>query len=111
MKYEEAMKSLEEITEKLEEGNLPLEEALQKFEEGMKLVSSCEKKLKEVEKRIQVLIKEKDTFRLQEWEAEESGKKVEEEERNEGLLEKEKGNKSEEGKPEEQNFLFPEEKK
>ncbi len=103
MKYEEAMKRLEEITEKLEEGNLPLEEALQKFEEGMKLVSSCEKKLKEVEKRIRVLIKEKDTFRLQEW-------KAEEEERNEGLSEKEKGNKSEEGKPEEQNFLFPEEK-
>lgn len=83
MKYEEAMKRLEEITEKLEEGNLPLEEALQKFEEGIKLVSFCEKKLKEVEKRIQILIKEKDKFRLKEWEAEEPG---EEEEKEQNLL-------------------------
>jgi len=65
------MNKLEAITQKLEEGNLPLEEALQRFEEGMKLISFCQKKLEETEKKIQVLIKEKDKFKLKGWEEEE----------------------------------------
>ena len=67
MKFEEAMERLEKITEELEEGNLSLDEALAKFEEGMKLISFCEKRLDEVEKKIQVLIKEGEKFRLKDW--------------------------------------------
>jgi len=68
VKFEEAIEKLQKITQELEEGELPLEEALERFEEGMKLIGFCEKKLEEVEKRIQILIKEKDKFKLKEWE-------------------------------------------
>ena len=68
MKFEEAIEKLQKITQELEEGELPLEEALERFEEGMKLINLCEKKLEEVEKRIQILIKEKDKLKLKEWE-------------------------------------------
>ena len=67
MKFEEAMEKLQKITQELEQENLPLEESLQKFEEGMKLASFCEKKLEEVEKKIQILVKEGNTLRLKEW--------------------------------------------
>ena len=67
MKFEEAMEKLQEIVHHLEAGNLPLEESLQKFEEGIKLIDFCEKKLDEVEKKIQVLTKEDGKFKLEEW--------------------------------------------
>jgi len=67
VKFEEAMEKLQKITQELEQENLPLEESLQKFEEGMKLASFCEKKLEEVEKKIQILVKEGNTLRLKEW--------------------------------------------
>jgi len=67
VKFEEAMEKLERITEQLEEGSLSLDEALERFEEGVKLIDFCEKKLREAEKKIQVLMKEKEGFRLKEW--------------------------------------------
>lgn len=67
MKFEEAMERLEKITEELEQGNLSLDGALAKFEEGMKLISFCEKRLDEVEKKIELLIKEGEKFRLKDW--------------------------------------------
>jgi exodeoxyribonuclease VII small subunit len=67
VKFEEAMEKLEKITEELEQGNLSLDAALERFEEGMKLIGFCEKRLDEVEKKIQVLIKEGEKFRLKDW--------------------------------------------
>jgi len=67
VKFEEAMERLEKITEDLEQGNLSLDAALERFEEGMKLIGFCEKRLGEVEKKIQVLIKEGERFRLKDW--------------------------------------------
>jgi exodeoxyribonuclease VII small subunit len=67
VKFEEAMERLEKITEELEEGNLSLDGALARFEEGMKLIGFCEKRLNEAEKKIQVLIKEGEKFRLKDW--------------------------------------------
>jgi exodeoxyribonuclease VII small subunit len=57
LKFEEAMKKLEEIVQKLEEGNLPLEKSLELFEEGMKLSKFCSKKLEEAQTKIEVLTK------------------------------------------------------
>ena len=57
MKFEDAIEKLEKIVTELEEGGLPLEELLKKFEEGIKLSRFCSKKLKEAEKRIEVLTK------------------------------------------------------
>ncbi|MGZ0086286.1 exodeoxyribonuclease VII small subunit [Caldibacillus thermoamylovorans] len=56
--FEEAMKQLETIVEKLEEGNVPLEEAIAFFQEGMKLSKLCHDKLQQVENKLEYLLRE-----------------------------------------------------
>jgi len=58
--FEDAMARLEKLVEEMEGGDLPLEEILQKYEEGNRLVKLCAARLNEAEKRIEVLMKEKD---------------------------------------------------
>lgn len=58
MKFEEALKRLEKIVEKLESGELSLEESLQIFEEGVKLASSCQLELKKADGQVKLLIKQ-----------------------------------------------------
>lgn len=60
IKFEEALKKLQEIVEELESGNIPLDESLAKYEEGIRLVRLCQKKLQEAKKKIEVLVKTKD---------------------------------------------------
>jgi exodeoxyribonuclease VII small subunit len=57
-KFEDALKRLEEVLESLEHGNLNLEESVQTFEEGVKLVRFCHDKLDEVERRVELLLKD-----------------------------------------------------
>lgn len=47
MKFEEGMRQLAEIAEKLEAGGLPLEEAVRLYGEGAKLAESCQKELEQ----------------------------------------------------------------
>jgi len=56
--FEEALKRLEDIVEKMENGSLPLEEMISCFEEGNALSKICGKKLSELEKKIEILVKE-----------------------------------------------------
>jgi len=56
--FEESLKKLEKIVEKLERGSLPLEEAMEAFAEGVRLVNVCNQKLDEVENRVQMLVKD-----------------------------------------------------
>jgi|UniRef100_A0A7C3SJH4 exodeoxyribonuclease VII small subunit len=56
--FEEALKRLEEVLEALEHGNLNLEESLKAFEEGVGLVRFCHEKLDEVERRVELLLKD-----------------------------------------------------
>ncbi|MGQ9671266.1 MAG: exodeoxyribonuclease VII small subunit [Desulfosoma sp.] len=58
--FEEAMKRLEEIVDKLEKGDLPLEEAMEAFTEGVGLVRQCHEKLEEAEKKVQMLVQGED---------------------------------------------------
>lgn len=58
--FEDAMTRLEKLVDEMESGDLPLEEILQKYEEGNRLVKHCAARLNEAEKRIEVLMKEKD---------------------------------------------------
>ncbi|MGQ9485813.1 MAG: exodeoxyribonuclease VII small subunit [Desulfosoma sp.] len=58
--FEEAMKRLEEIVDKLEKGDLPLEEAMEAFTEGVSLVRQCHEKLEEAEKKVQMLVQGED---------------------------------------------------
>jgi exodeoxyribonuclease VII small subunit len=53
--FEESLVKLEEITRKLEAGELSLDESLKIFEEGIRLSRYCEKKLTEVEHKLEIL--------------------------------------------------------
>ena len=55
--FEKAMANLEKVVEALESGDLTLEKALQAYEEGVFLVKTCQSKLTETEKKIEVLTK------------------------------------------------------
>jgi exodeoxyribonuclease VII small subunit len=60
MTFEKAMKKLEGIVQELEAGQLTLEESLKKFQEGVKLSQYCSSKLEETEKKITLLLKDRD---------------------------------------------------
>ncbi len=53
------MEELRDIVEKLQSGNLPLEESIKLFQKGTKLISYSHKKLDEIEKKVKILIEEK----------------------------------------------------
>lgn len=60
IKFEDAMKELEQIASQLEKGDLNLDQSVTKFEEGMKLSKTCNKILEYAEKRISILIRNED---------------------------------------------------
>jgi len=57
-KFEDALKQLEGIVEKLEGEDLSLEDSLKDFEEGVRLTRYCHNKLNEAEKKIEILMKD-----------------------------------------------------
>ncbi len=59
-KFEDALTKLEKIVSKLEDGEIPLEESLKLFEEGIRLSRLCNQKLDEAEKKVEILLKDKD---------------------------------------------------
>lgn len=59
VKFEQAMARLEAIVGELEKGDLPLEESLKIFEEGIRLSKSCLKVLEEAERKVEVLVQDK----------------------------------------------------
>lgn len=58
LSFEEALEKLEAIVAKMEDGNLPLDQMIKYYEEGNALSSICGKKLKALEKKIEILVKE-----------------------------------------------------
>jgi exodeoxyribonuclease VII small subunit len=73
-----ALKALEETVEKLEEPDLPLEESIELFEWGTKLSEVCYARLKDAEKKVEVLIRKvpnpqsRDDFEREEFDANEN---------------------------------------
>jgi exodeoxyribonuclease VII small subunit len=59
-KFETALKKLEDVVRRLEGGELSLEDSLKAFEEGVKQANFCAGKLDEAEKRVEILLKQKD---------------------------------------------------
>ncbi len=57
-KFEDALKRLEEIVQRLEGGDLPLEDSLKYFEEGVRLSRFLSGKLEEAEKKVEILLKD-----------------------------------------------------
>jgi exodeoxyribonuclease VII small subunit len=58
--FEAALEDLEGVVEQLETGELALEESLVAFEKGVGLVVYCNQKLGEAEKKVELLIKDKE---------------------------------------------------
>ncbi|HTP04129.1 MAG TPA: exodeoxyribonuclease VII small subunit [Nitrospirota bacterium] len=58
-KFEAALARLEDIVKELETGDLPLEQSLKLFEEGIKLSRLCNKRLEDAERRVEILLKNK----------------------------------------------------
>lgn len=56
-KFEDAMKKLEGIVERMEKGDMPLTESLKLFEEGVKLTRFCSQELQKAEKKVELLTK------------------------------------------------------
>lgn len=56
LSFEEAMKALEKVVERLEQGDVPLEEAIAMFQEGMALSKHCHDKLMKVEKQLDEIL-------------------------------------------------------
>ncbi|MCH7928417.1 MAG: exodeoxyribonuclease VII small subunit [Candidatus Dadabacteria bacterium] len=55
-KFEKSIDELREIIEKLESGNIPLDDSLSLFEKGVKILNSANKKLSQMEKKVEILI-------------------------------------------------------
>ena len=53
--FEDGLEKLEAVVSEMEDGNLPLEKLIVHYEEGSKLLIQCETKLKEAEKKIEIL--------------------------------------------------------
>jgi exodeoxyribonuclease VII small subunit len=59
VKFEKAMKRLEQIVEDLEKGDLDIDKSLEMFEEGIKMSRLCSQKLAEAESKIEKLTQDK----------------------------------------------------
>ncbi len=59
-RFEDALNKLEKIVSKLEGGDISLEESLRLFEEGVRLSRFCNQKLDEAEKKVEILLKDKE---------------------------------------------------
>jgi len=58
LSFEDALEKLEAVAAKMEDGNLPLDQMIRYYEEGNKLSSICGRKLKDLEKKIEILVRE-----------------------------------------------------
>lgn len=56
--FEKALERLESIVEKLESDDLGLDDSLALFEEGITLSRLCHARLEEVERRVEIVLKE-----------------------------------------------------
>ncbi|MEI7437311.1 MAG: exodeoxyribonuclease VII small subunit [bacterium] len=59
--FEKSLTRLEAIVAEMESGRLPLETMMARFEEGQRLVRYCGDKLGEVERKIELLVKQGET--------------------------------------------------
>ena len=59
-KFEKALNRLEGIVSKLEGGDLDLEDSLKLFEEGIRLSRFCSQKLDEAERKVEILLRDRE---------------------------------------------------
>ena len=56
MKYEEAIKKLEEIVEKMENGDLDIDQMAEQLKEAQKLVKMCQERLTKVDEEVKKVL-------------------------------------------------------
>ncbi|MDO9536267.1 MAG: exodeoxyribonuclease VII small subunit [Bacillota bacterium] len=66
MSFEDALKKLEIIIEKMESEELSLEDSLRNFEEGMELTRHCRKLLTDAEYKVEILLQSGELVDFQE---------------------------------------------
>ena len=54
--FEDELKRLEEIVEKIKDNRVPIEEAISMFEEGMKISHFLEKEIEKMEGKVNILL-------------------------------------------------------
>lgn len=57
LSFEDAFSRLEHILEKMNSGSVGLDESLKLYEEADKLIATCNKRLTDAEKKIEILVK------------------------------------------------------
>ena len=60
LKFEDALARLETIVAELERGDLPLNDSLKMIEEGIKLSKTCLKMLDDAERKVEIMVQDKD---------------------------------------------------
>lgn len=60
MSFEQAMKELESVVDKLEHGDVPLDESITLYERGAALKKRCEDELKRAEEKVATIKLDKD---------------------------------------------------
>ena len=60
MSFEDALRELEGIVEKLERGDAPLEESITIYQRGAKLKAHCEGKLKDAQMKVEKIVLDSD---------------------------------------------------
>lgn len=58
--FEGALEELEQVVEQLDSGDLSLDDSWAAYEKGVGLAKFCNQKLNEVEKKVELLIKDKE---------------------------------------------------
>lgn len=70
MKFEDSLKELDTIVEKLESGKLSIDDSIDLYTKGIKLCNECNKKLNEVKGKIALLEESADGLKEKEVEVE-----------------------------------------
>lgn len=60
IKFEDKVKELEEIINELENGEIDLDDSIEKYTKAMKLINECDKELKNIEQKVNYILKNDD---------------------------------------------------
>ncbi len=58
MTFEQAMRALEDVVQRLDSGDVPLEDSIALYERGAALKARCEAKLKEAEEKVALITRD-----------------------------------------------------
>ena len=70
--FEEQLLQLEATISQLEDPNLSLTQAIKAFEKGQSILQQCQLNLSEAQSKVQILIKDSDSFALEDFEQDEN---------------------------------------